>query len=94
MEYNSILPALVPAVLILIAASLAAWIGLAWDKRPSVQTFIRRAWLAVTVICVAGVFLFWLSTVLVEGPRRATIDRSLQREQQDELHRRVQRGGH
>jgi Na+/melibiose symporter-like transporter len=94
MEYNSNLPALTPAVIALIVISIAAGLSLAWNRQARFRRFVIRAWIGAAVIIVGGAVVFWISTVMVEGPRRATIDRSLQQHQQDELRERMQKGGH
>ena len=94
MELNSNLPVLVPAVIVLFIVSVAAAMALAWRRDPAFQRLVRRLWLAAAVVIVAGVAVFWIATAMVEGPRRAAVDRSLQAEQQDELRTRLQKGGH
>jgi len=94
MELNSNLPVLVPAVIALLVISLAAALALAWRRQPAFRRLVGGLWLAATVIIVGGAAIFWISTAMVEGPRRATIDHSLQDRQQDELRQRLQKGGH
>jgi hypothetical protein len=94
MELNSNLPVLVSAVIALIVVSVAAALTLAWGRRPRLRTLVGRLWLVAVVVIVVGVGVFWISTAMVEGPRRATVDRSLQARQQEELRLRLQKGGH
>jgi hypothetical protein len=94
MEVNSNLPVLVPAVTVLIVASVAAGLALAWNRQARFQRLVRRLWLATVIITLAGAVIFWVSTALIEGPSRAPVDRSLQVQQQDELRQRLQKGGH
>lgn len=94
MEFYSNLPVLVPAVIGFVVVSVVAIAALAWNKEPDVQTLVRRAWLAIVGAIVLGVVVFWIATAMVEGPKRATVDRSLQQEQQGELGKRVKTGGH
>ena len=94
MEFNSNLPVLVPAVIALFVVSVAAALALAWRREPSVRRLIGRAWITVAVVIVASAAVFWIATAMVEGPRRAAVNRSLQTQQQDELRARLQKGGH
>ena len=92
MEPNSLLPVLVSAVVVIIVVSAAAGLGLWWQQRPRIRLVIRRTWIALTVFSVLGVVIFYVSTAMVG--KSATLDRSLQQKQQDELHQRLQTGGH
>lgn len=94
MEWNSNLPVLVPAVIAFIVISTGAALALAWNRRPQIQLLIRRAWFVAAIVIVGSVAIFWISTAMVEGPKRATVSRSLQQQQQDDLHKRLQTGGH
>jgi len=94
MDYNYNLPVLVPAVISLIVISLAAALALASSRRPEFRRWVRRLWVAATAIIVVGAGVFWIATAMVQGPRRATLDHSLQDRQQEELRQRLQRGGH
>lgn len=94
MEFNSNLPVLVPGVITFVVISVAAAFVLALNRRPEIRKLVGRVWLAISVAIVAGVAVFWISTAMVEGPPRSTIDRSLQDQQQRELHQRLQNGGH
>ena len=94
MELNANLPALVPGVITLIAVSVAAGLAFAWTKQAQARRWIGRIWIAATVLVAAGLVIFWVSTVMVQGPRRAGVDRSLQDQQQQELQKRLQSGGH
>jgi phage-related minor tail protein len=94
MGLNSLLPALVPAVIALVVVSVLAAFALAWDRGPDMRLIVRRAWVLASTFIILSVAIFWIATAMVEGPRRATIDRSLQQHQQDELQRRLRHGGH
>ena len=94
MELNAILPALVPAVITLIVVSVVAGLALAWTRQAEARRWIGRIWLAAAVLVVAGVVVFWVSTALVQGPHRTSVDRGLQDRQQQDLRRRLQDGGH
>jgi uncharacterized membrane-anchored protein len=94
MEFNSNLPALVPAVIALVVVSVGAGLALAWNRQAQFRKYVIRAWIGAAVVIVGAVVVFWIATALVEGPRRAPIDRSLQERQQQELRERVQKGGH
>ncbi|HUO99376.1 MAG TPA: hypothetical protein VMU01_11950 [Rhizomicrobium sp.] len=91
---NSMLPALVTALIVIIVASLGAGFALAWETRPRIRQLVRRLWLAVTVLSVAGVGIFWIGTAMVSRPGLTTVDRGMQTQQQGELHKRLQDGGH
>jgi hypothetical protein len=90
---NSILPAIVPGIIILLAASVAAGLGLAWVKDAQAQQAIRRAWVGVLLLVVLGVAIFWISSAMVRQPA-STVDRNLQQQQQIELQQRNNNGGH
>jgi hypothetical protein len=94
MELNSNLPVLVPAVITLIVVSGAAALAMAFNRQTSFRQLVVRVWLAAAALIVGGVVIFWISTAMVEGPRRATVDRSLQQRQQNELQQRLQKGDH
>ena len=94
MGLNPNLPVLVPAVITLIVISVAAGLVLAWNDRPQIRMLVSRAWIVGVVVILGGVGIFWISTAMVEGPKRATIPRTLQQQQQDELRQRIQKGGH
>ncbi len=94
MELNSNLPLLVSAVVALIVISVAAGLALAWTREQGARRLLIRTWIVLAVIIAGGALVFWVSTAMVEGPRRATVDRNLQAQQQDELRRRLQNGGH
>jgi hypothetical protein len=94
MEVNSNLPVLVPAVISLFVVSVAAVLALAWRREPDFGRLVRRVWVAAVVVIVGGAAVFWIATAMVEGPRRAPVDRSLQAQQQEELRARLQKGGH
>ena len=94
MEFNSNLPVLVPAVVAIIVVSAAALLALAWNKQPNVRRLVTRVWLGAAVVIAGSAFIFWISTAMVEGPRRAAPDRGLQERQQQELQQRLQKGGH
>ena len=94
MEFNASLPVLVPAIIGLIVVSAAAAFGLAWTKQPEVRRWIRRAWIVAAVVLVGGIAIFWISTAMVQGPPRATVERAMQEQQQEELRQRAQQGGH
>ena len=94
MTPNSYLPVLVPGIIVLLVVSVAAALALAWTKEPQAQQIVRRVWLGVSVLVVLGVAVFWISTAMVQGPRGGTVDRNLQQQQQNELQRRTQGGGH
>jgi small neutral amino acid transporter SnatA (MarC family) len=94
MDLNSNLPVLVPAVIGLIAVSAAAALALAWVKQPQVRRWVWRSWLAAAILIAGGVVIFWISTAMIQGPRRSTIDHSLQERQRQELQQRLRNGGH
>ena len=94
MDYNAVLPVLVPGVITLVVVSVAAAFALAWVKDAQVRLWVRRGWLAAVVALFAGGAIFWVASAMVEGPERSTVDRSLQQQQQDELHQRLGEGGH
>jgi predicted PurR-regulated permease PerM len=93
MEPNSILPLLATAVIVVIIASVVAAIVLWWDTRPGVRRIVRRTWFVVTVFGLLAVVIFWISTMFGASDR-ATVDRSLQQKQKNELHQRLKAGGH
>ncbi|HEX4635548.1 MAG TPA: hypothetical protein VH189_05165 [Rhizomicrobium sp.] len=93
MDLNSNLPALVPMVIALIVVSLAAVLVLATNKQPEIQKIVHRVWMVASACIVAGAVIFWFSGAFI-GTKRPTVDRGLQSQQQDELHRRLQSGGH
>ena len=94
MDYNTALPVLVPGAIILIIVSVVAALALAWVKDGQIRRWVRRGWLATVVVLIAGGAIFWAASAMVEGPERSAVDRSLQQQQQDELHQRLGEGGH
>ncbi|HWU26822.1 MAG TPA: hypothetical protein VN154_10510 [Rhizomicrobium sp.] len=94
MGLNANLPALVPGVIAFIVLSVGAMVALAWSRQAEIQRIVRWTWFAGTIFIVAGVAIFWLSTAMVEGPKRAIVDRGLQNLQQNELRQRLDHGGH
>ena len=65
MDYNSLLPALVPAVVALFAISIAAGFALAWVSEPRLRLIVRRLWIFAVAVVVGCVAAFWTSTVSV-----------------------------
>lgn len=94
MSYNSLLPALVPGVIVLAVLSVGAGFALAWNSDPRIRLIVRRFWIFAAVLVIGCVAVFWVSTVMVQGPKRVIVDRSLQEKQQDELRKRIHGGGH
>ena len=94
MDYNTVLPVLVPGAIILIVVSVVAALALAWVKDGQIRQWVRRGWFATVVVLIAGSAIFWVASAMVEGPERSTVDRSLQQQQQDELSQRLSEGGH
>ena len=94
MDFNANLPVLVPAVIGLIVVSVVAVLVLSWNRRSDIERIVRWAWLAAVVLIVMGVAVFWLSTAMVEGPKRSIVDRTMQKQQQQELTDRLKSGGH
>lgn len=92
MDMNAFLPTLVPAAIGLTVVAVAAVLALSWVKQPEAQILVRRAWLGLSVLIVLGVVVFAIASSV--GTHRPSVDRSLQQQQQDELHQRVQNGGH
>src|SRR5262245_46947450 len=94
MDYNTVLPVLVPGAIILIIVSVVAALALAWVRDGQIRQWVRRGWLAAVIVLIAGDAIFWVASAMVEGPERSTVDRSLQQQQQDELNQRLSEGGH
>ncbi|HKD22378.1 MAG TPA: hypothetical protein VKB71_10205 [Rhizomicrobium sp.] len=94
MGLNPNLPVLVPAIITLIVISVAAGLVLAWNDRPQIRMLVSRAWIVGVVIIVSSVGIFWISTAMVEGPKRTMVPRTLQQQQQEELRQRLKEGGH
>lgn len=88
------LPALVPAVIALIVLSIGAALVLVFNEQPEVRRIVRTTWAVGVALIVSGAAIFWLATAMVQGPKRAVVDRNLQKAQQDELHQRLSHGGH
>lgn len=94
MDLNLYLPALVTGVIILFVFGTIGLLALNWTTSPQIRLWIRRALLVLVLVVVGGSLVYWFATFGVEGTSRHTIDRSLQQKQQDDLHKRVQEGGH
>ncbi|MBV8979216.1 MAG: hypothetical protein JO261_05315 [Alphaproteobacteria bacterium] len=94
MDLNRLLPALVGAVLALAALAVVGFFALRWTDSPRTRLWIRRVLIVLVVAALGGPVLYWFATWAVEGTPRHVIDRSMQHKQQDELHKRVQQGGH
>ena len=92
MDLNAFLPTLLPAAIGLIVVAVAAVLALSWVKQPEAQTLVRRAWLGLSLLIVLGVVVFAIASGV--GTHQPSVDRSLQQQQQDELHQRLQNGGH
>jgi ABC-type sugar transport system permease subunit len=93
MEPNSVLPVLLTAVVVVMVASVGAGIALWWSPQSRIRQIIRRAWFVVAVLATLAVVIFWISTMFGASDRSG-VNRSLQQRQQDELHQRLQKGGH
>lgn len=94
MSPNSNLPVLVPGVIVILVASVVAVLALAWVKDAQARQMIRRAWIGVSVLVVLGLAVFWISSAMVRQGPGGTVDRSLEQQQQNDLQRRAQSGGH
>jgi hypothetical protein len=94
MDFNANLPVIVPGVVALIVVSAAAAFVLAWSREARIRLIVRRAWIACVALIVLGVVAFFVSTLMVEGPRHGVVDRTLQHKQHDELQQRLKDGGH
>jgi hypothetical protein len=92
MDLNAFLPTLVPAAMTFVVVSVAAMLALFWIKQPEAQTLVRRVWVGVSVLIVLGVAVFAIANGV--GAHEPSVDRSLQQQQQNELHNRLQTGGH
>ena len=94
MDLNRYLPALVPAVLLLIVLAAIGFFALRWTDSARARLWIKRTLIVLATVAVGGPMLYWIATWAVEGTPRRTIDRSMQQQQMDELHKRVHQGGH
>jgi hypothetical protein len=94
MDINRYLPVLVSAAVTLIVFGAIGLLALNWSTSAGQRLWIRRALLVLVLVTVGGPVIYWFATWAVEGTQRHTIDRSLQQQQQDELHQRVHKGGH
>ena len=88
---TSLLPALVTTVIVLIAASVIAALALYWTTDLRAKQIVRRVWLAIVILTVLGLAIFWIGTAMIGT---STVDRSMQQQQQDDLHKRLGKGGH
>ena len=94
MDLNRYLPSLIPAVLALVVFGTAGLIALNVTQSVTMRLWIRRALFVLVLVTIGGPLVYWIATWGVEGTPRRTIDRSLQQQQQQELHQRIQHGGH
>jgi uncharacterized SAM-binding protein YcdF (DUF218 family) len=93
-DVNRLLPALMTAAVALIVFGAIGLVALSWTKSAAARLWIRRALLVLVLLAVGAPFLYWFMSIGVEGTPRHEIDRSLQQQQQEELHQRIHKGGH
>jgi len=93
-DLNRFLPALITAVILLLVFGTLGLLALNWTSSAQARLWIKRALFVLLLACVGGPLVYWIATWGVEGTSRHAIDRSMQDRQQDDLHKRVQEGGH
>lgn len=93
-DVNRFLPVLITATVALIVFGAVGLMALSWTKSAGMRLLIKRAMLVLLLLAAGAPLLYWFMTVGVEGTPRHEIDRSLQQQQQDELHQRIHKGGH
>ena len=88
---TSLLPALITAVIVLIVASVVAGLALFWTSEPRARQTIGRLWIVVVIFTVLGLAIFWIASAMVG---HGVVDRGMQQQQQHELEKRLEKGGH